>query len=709
MQDATPETVLGDFADVELSVGGVPWRFFRRGDAFVVATPGEDGADAELRVTHTFGVEPLQQYLVDGPRGRRQALTVAWDTRPAEDGGQRWFSLTGDAPVAPDDVLHWSGVGNNWNLRCGECHSTDFRKGYDLETDTYTSTWAEVDVACEACHGAGSRHVEWARARERGEANGGDTGLIVDLRSDGAQWVLDPETGIARRSKLRVPPGERDLALDVCARCHARRSTAREAAVGTPFLDTHRPALLEEGLYFADGQIDDEVYVWGSFVQSRMYAAGVACRDCHDPHSLAVRGGLDAVCAQCHAPERFAAASHHHHGEGSEGASCVGCHMPARTYMEVDPRRDHGFRVPRPDLSDALGTPNACNGCHEDRDAAWATQAIVGWYGTERLDAPHPARAIAAGRRGAVGAARELASLAEAPREPAIVRATALVLAARTPDPGLAPLVARTSRDPDPLVRWAAARAGESLPPRERAARLAPLLGDPRALVRREAGRALAGEASAALAPSERHQQRRAVEAYRAEQTYAADDPGAHVNLGLLALAEGRAEDAAAHYRTALDVGDHFLPAYVNLADLYRAQGRDAEGEPLLRRALAIAPEDPEVHHALGLLLVRVGRRDEALTHLERAATLAPESARLVYVHGVARLSTGDSDGARDVLTAGHERHPADRSILEALATLHRDRGETAQALDYARRLEALFPTDPSVRALRQDLESNAR
>jgi hypothetical protein len=361
MDIANARTVLGDFDDARSEHRGVATTFRRDGERFLVRTEGPQGQLEEYEITHTFGVEPLQQYLVPFPGGRMQALGIAWDTRPIEDGGQRWFHLYPHEEIGPDDPLHWTGVQLRWNYMCAECHSTHLQRGYDVAHDTYQTTWSEIDVSCEACHGPGSAPVAWVEAAARG-----DPRLDVRLGDrDRGRWILDPNTGIAQRSVKRARPTQ----VEACARCHSRRTTiTSDYPYGRPLLDTHIPALLEEGLYHADGQILDEVYVWGSFVQSRMYAAGVTCSDCHDPHSLDTRNrGGNATCASCHSPARFDTPEHHHHERASTGASCVACHMPARTYMGVDARRDHSMRIPRPDPSVALGTPNVCNGCHPDR------------------------------------------------------------------------------------------------------------------------------------------------------------------------------------------------------------------------------------------------------------------------------------------------------------------------------------------------------
>ena len=362
MQPATAQTVLGRFDQATVTHKGVVSTFFRRDGNFVVRTDGPDGKPAEFEIAYTFGADPLQQYLIRFPDGRLQALGLAWDTRPRADGGQRWFHLYPGVTLRPPDPLHWTGREQTWNFQCAECHSTDLRKGYDVAANRYATTWAELTVSCEECHGPGSAHVAWAEGRPPGAARPppGATGLVVRLgRGEGAWAIKDTERGIAEWTG----PPRASMELDVCARCHARRRPIVDPHVyGRPFLDTHVPALLEPGLYHADGQVLGEVYEWGSFVQSRMQRAGVVCSDCHEPHRTALRAPGNAVCAQCHLPARFDTPAHHHHRVASDAARCVSCHMPARTHMVVDPRRDHSFRVPRPDLSVTLGDAERVHG-----------------------------------------------------------------------------------------------------------------------------------------------------------------------------------------------------------------------------------------------------------------------------------------------------------------------------------------------------------
>lgn len=642
MQVASEATVLGDFDGARFDHFGSVTTFSRRAGHYVVRTEGPDGALRDYAVAFTFGVDPLQQLLLRLPGGRLQAFGVAWDARPRETGGQRWFSLYPNERIPPDDVLHWTKPAQNWNSQCAECHSTNLRKGYDLARDAYDTTWSDPDVACEACHGPGSAHVAWAEAAGDGAPADRHFGLSVHFeRSSPDDWAFAPGARIATRTR---PLAERSE-VETCAPCHARRSTIREGALpGEPLLDTYRPALLEAGLYESDGQMRDEVYVHGSFLQSRMYAAGVRCGDCHDPHALTLRAEGNVLCGRCHRPDAFDRPEHHHHAPGSAGAACVSCHMPARTYMEVDVRHDHSFRVPRPDLSASLGTPSSCTDCHAERPARWAADAVARWFPNGRTGSPHYAQALDAGRRSAPGADRALAALAADAAKPAIVRATALSLMPQAGAAIAADVVRAALADREPLVRLGALEAARALEPRERLAAV-PLLRDPLRAVRIAAARMLADVPLERWDPAARGALAEALTEYRAAQLVCAERPEAHVSLGALHAGFGEVDAARREYQTALRLAPWFVPGYVNLADLERSIGRDEAAEALLRRALEHASDVAETHYALGLTLVRQKRYREALPELERAAALAPDSPRFALV--AAQLLRELGDGAR--------------------------------------------------------------
>jgi tetratricopeptide (TPR) repeat protein len=678
MQEASPQTVLGDFNDAALRHGGIAHRFFRRDGKFFVRTDGPEGRLADFEIRYTFGVEPLQQYLIELPGGRLQALGIAWDTAR-----KRWFHLYPNERIDYRDELHWTGRQQNWNFMCADCHSIDVRKNYDAAADAFRTTWAEISVGCEACHGPGSAHLDWARERKGDPAKG--LSVALDERR-GVSWAIDAKTGSAARSAPRDSTRE----IEVCAQCHSRRAQVAEGyRAGKPFLDYYQPSLLTAPLYHADGQQRDEVYTWGSFLQSRMHAKGVTCADCHEPHGGKLRtANPDAVCLTCHAADRFAASAHHLHAPDSKGASCVACHMPATTYMVVDPRRDHSFRVPRPDLTAALGTPNACNGCHADRTPKWAAEAIEAVYGKERKGYQRFAEALDAGRRNHPAAQSMLAALAMDPAAPGIARATALRELAHYAGREAHAAIEAAAQSADALVRMAVPDAAGGYPPEVRARIVAPLLEDRVRAVRMAAGLALADLPNAKL------------DEYVAAQRYSIGRPESRLNLGLLALRRGDAGAAEKLYREALALAPDFAPAYVNLADLLRAQGREAEGERVLREGLTRAPRSAELQHALGLLHVRRQRYDAGLAALAQAARLAPENARYQYVYAVALHDRGKPREAVKSLEAALRRNPVERDVLIALAQYQAGLGRRNEALAHARRLVELAPGDPGLRQL---------
>mgnify|MGYP001828771025 FL=1 len=690
MQVAGEQTVLGDFNNASLAHYGMTSTFFRKNDMYMVRTEGPDGKLDEFTVKYTFGVEPLQQYLIEFPGGRLQALSLAWDTRPQEQGGQRWFHLYPDERIAHDDELHWTRPSQNWNSMCAECHSTGLKKNYDPVERTFETAWSEIDVSCEACHGPGARHVAWAKRPAEQRQKDPGMGLVVQLdeRRD-ISWTIDPEAGNAVRSRPRHT--DREIAL--CARCHSRRSPiSKDYVHGEPLMDHYLPRLLYEGMYYADGQINDEVYVYGSFIQSKMQHAGVTCSDCHEPHGLALRVPGNGVCLQCHQADRYDQSDHHFHKASSPGASCAECHMPAKTYMVVDPRHDHSMRIPRPDLSVTLGTPNACNNCHADQSAEWAADQVRDWYGETPSGYQQYAGALAAARSGEPSAGRALAGLVRDTATPAMARATALAelgpyLSAATLD-----VVALGLDADDPLLRVAALQALEPVPPDIRVRLAFPALKDPVRAVRIEAARLLAALPSGDLPPGQQSQLDKGLEEYIESQQAMAERPEAQVNLGNLYAASGETGPATAAYRIATELDPGFVPAYVNHADLLRNREDEAAAEAVLRRAVAVMPESGDVYHALGLSLIRQKRNTEAIEALEQAARYSPDNARYVYVYAVALNSAGETARALLVLQGAHNRFPNNTDILSALVAFNRDSGNPEAARRYAERLQSLSP-----------------
>jgi len=700
MQPASEATVLGDFAGARFPHAGVASTLFRRAGAYVMRTDGPDSALHDYEVRYTFGVSPLQQYLVALPGGRLQSPEIAWDSRPATDGGQRWFHLYPGEHIGPTDPLHWTGVTENWNTMCADCHSTGVRKSWSAQTGTYSTRFAELSVSCEACHGPGALHVAWASAPpDRRDAARNGLAIALDERA-GVSWPRDASTHRPARSRPRASERE----IELCARCHARRGLVHEDVVhGQPAGDDYHIALLDDDLYHADGQIKGEVYEYGSFVQSRMFAEGVTCSDCHDPHRGGPRVPGDGLCLQCHDPAH-ATTKHHFHAEGSPGARCVACHMPSTTYMVVDPRRDHSLRVPRPDRSVTLGVPNPCNGCHADRSAAWAARTVQAWYGHAPSGLQQFAEALAAGTQGAPDAQRLLAALVADRGQPAIARATAIARLERWRTPATLAATRGALDDASSLVRRAAVHALADADPRMRARLVAPRLDDAVRTVRLEAAATLAGVPPDAVPSADRGALDRATAELVAALELNSDRPEAHLALAGMYAKQAAPDRAEAELERALSIEPGFVPAAVNLADLYRTQGRDAAAEPIVRQALARAPRAAALWHALGLVLVREGRKHEALEALGAAARLGPDVARHGYAYAVALHDAGRRQDAIRELSRVLGRHPYDRDSLAAGIAFHREAGDLRSALRCAEQLAALEAEDPEVLAAVRDL-----
>ncbi len=696
MREATPGNVLGAFDGRSFDEAGVKARFLRKGEHYYVNTEGADGKTADFRVRYTFGYRPLQQYLVEFPGGRLQALTLAWDSRSKQDGGQRWFSLYPGQRFAPDDALHWTGRYQNWNGMCADCHSTRLLKHYDDQHDRYATTWQEQTVGCQGCHGPGQAHVDWAKQAntDKPYATASDMQLSVDFKALDSKGLIEQ-----------------------CAFCHSRRqSLGTGQQPGKPQLDASLPATLREGLYHADGQIDGEVYVYGSFTQSKMYAAGVSCTDCHDPHTTRVKLEGNTLCQQCHSPHppssrfpslqarNYDTPEHHHHAQGSPGAQCVNCHMPSKTYMVVDPRRDHSFRVPRPDLARKTASPDACTACHTDKQPQWAATAIEGWFGAPKRPA-HYGEAFHAVRAGQGDRLNLLTAVIADIGKPSVVRATAAQQLAELGPPAITALGWALNAK-DGAVRAYAAAGFARLDPQARVRRLLPLLNDPLLAVRDEALRALADVPLDAL-PAERREGFTAQLAdYERRLRENADLPGGRLNLAVLLQREGREQEAIAQYQEALRLDAHFTPARVNLVTLYSNTGQLDAAQRQLREGLALegtpAGDHGNLAYMLALLLVEQGQGQEGVKWLGVAAKEMPDNARVFYNQGLLLAQLDRRDEALQALHQGLASSPDNADLLYALIYLHSKAGELELVEQYVERMRKVVPDDPRLPPIRQ-------
>ncbi len=583
--EATPDTVLGDFDETSFAHDGMTVAFRKDNGSFLVDVTEKNGQRQQYRVHSVAGVAPLQQYLLETQPGRLQAFDVAWDSVR-----KQWFHLYPDQDLPPEDGLHWTGPYKNWNGRCAECHATGFQKRYDAQTQSYASTQAEIGVGCEACHGPASAHLDWT--------GGAEPGAGLDAFGFSMNWGRgEPEAGIQQ-----------------CAGCHSRREALADGnpLPGTPYHDTYNVSLLRPGLYHPDGQILDEVYVYGSFLQSKMYARGVGCMNCHEPHGATLRADGNGICTQCHSPAGnpdfptlrkadYDDPAHHHHPSGGEGAQCKNCHMIERVYMGVDGRRDHSFRVPRPDLG--LGD-DACTDCHAGRDQSWAAAAIAEWFPQSEHRGPHYGTLFAPAFAGGVGDPQGLLTLALDQAQPGIVRATAAYLLQPRGSADIAAQTAGLLSDPDPLVRANAVALQRAATVGDRIARISPLLTDPVRSVRLSAAKEFLTIPGQMLTPLQRNNAREAMGDWQRSLSTRLDFPETHLVLGGMALTLRNTEAAEQAFRRVVTLDPQRAEAWPMLVQLAQINRGVLAARKALEEGLRALPDSA----ALNELAAQMGR-----------------------------------------------------------------------------------------------------
>jgi predicted CXXCH cytochrome family protein len=666
MQEAGAGTMLGDFNNVTFKAENETTRFSRKNDEFWVNTPGIDGNNADFKVAYTFGIAPLQQYLIEVGDGRLQALGVAWDTEK-----HRWFHLYPGQGVSFKNPLHWSKPSQNANFMCVECHTTGYKRKFDAAKNTFDSQWNSLGVGCQACHGPASSHLEWtAKKTDLIHA-----GFAVDLKDKDAT-----------------------VEIETCARCHSRRAPLGDGfTVGKRLMDDYLPSPLTRELYALDGKIKDEVFEHGSFAQSKMFDKGVRCSNCHNPHSNELKAPGNGVCLQCHnsagktsvagvegkglQAKNYDSVEHTRHVMGQPGSQCVDCHMPGKFYMGNDFRHDHSFSIPNPERAKKLGTPDACLTCHQGKAGDKITEQFKLWNTVATApQAPRYDESLWLIRNGQPGAAQALYEQLQRSNLPAIQRATLLAELPLYPSEQALKLATQDLRNPAPQVRESAVRAISAfLPPPERAPLLTPLLGDPVKAVRIAAARDLLSVARDGLGSAQTNWNA-AIAEYEDVQKSLAERAEANLNLAMLYQASGRSAEVEALLRTALQRDPDFYPALVTLVQWLEASGRSQEAQALLEQGIKEHPDAALLLHTQGLSLIRAGKTAQAMPVLRKAAGLEPQSAQFGYVLAVALHDSGKVDEACEELERLLKVQPANRNARLSLIQYYLENGQEPKA-----------------------------
>ncbi len=689
MDIASDETVLGDFNNVLFTDNSITSRFYKKGERFFVHTQGEEGEMKEYEITHTFGYFPLQQYLIPFDGGRLQCLPIAWDDRE-----KRWYDLNQGTKINPDDWLYWTNAGQNWNGMCAECHSTNLKKNYNLKTNAYNTTWTDIDVGCESCHGPGSGHIKWAETPDMGRPDVRNYNLIMKT------------SGISSKELVNL-----------CAPCHSRRAILGDYTHSEPdLLDVMLPSLLTPELYYNDGQILEEVYEYGSFTQSKMYHRDVKCSDCHDVHSIKPINDGNELCLTCHRAKEYDTSNHHFHKNKGEkgdpirsqdgsmlfdvgtGAECIQCHMPGKNYMVIDYRFDHSFRIPRPDLSEKTGGPNSCNRCHYDKTIRWSDEWITKWYGPGRKG--HYGEVITAGRSRTSNSYDDLKKLALDPLYPVIVRATSLSILSSYPIDQTTGIYEVSLMDSEPMIRKTAIECLNNINDTEKARLIVPLLYDPVKAVRIQAASALAGLPPELLDANQKRKLNMGINEFIVSMEYSGDFSFGRFNLGNLYRALNDDKKAVENFKTAIEIDKLFYPAKVNLAMLYNEQGEKIKAEEIFRETLKDYPNLYEISYSLALLLAEKENYEDAAIFMEKAAANMPLTARVHYNYGLLLQYLNHHVEAEQELKKALEIEASNMDYLYALFDFYFKGSELNKAKEVAETIVKHNPGLPEAREL---------
>lgn len=694
MDHAKPESVLGDFCGTPLIHSGETTSFIKKESKYFAIVKKDKAKEIDYEVKYVLGFYPLQEYLVEFPDGKIQCLPWAWDVE-----GKKWYHLYSNEETPEGDVLHWRQPTQNWNYMCASCHVTNLKRNFNFEKKTYNSTFTEINNGCESCHGPGSLHIQIA------QRNGGKS--AQDRRYGCGLFTFRNAAG-------------KD-STQACAPCHARRvELYPDWRPGEKFCDYYFPELLDSDAFYPDGQIKDEDFEYSSFLQSKFYAQGGSCADCHDafiarvPH-LRSDGfqpkPVSEMCAKCHDDNKYNSPEHHFHklAKNAAGTRCEDCHMPATRYMGVDNRRDHSMSAPRPRLTADLGVPNACNSCHNDKSKGetpqWAQEKIDSWYGKQDYSR-HFAYAIAAGRKRQSDADAALCNLVSnrelqnpqdknAPFVPDMVRASAAALLANYSTGRAKSTLLNALKDESELVRTAAARALEYkfTDGKELQQYFTLLLSDPIRSVRMEAARQLSAVMPSAAAPGKEPSNQggvqlsdfeKALAEYITGQEFLSDQAASHLNLGVLEENAGRVQAAERYFRNALELDSAFYPARNNLAMTLYKQNRVQEAEAEFRTIVKLHPEAAEGWYSLGLLLAENEKSwEESADCFLKASKLNMDNARVFYNLGLAMYRLKQYETAEKALLQAVKMEPNNRDFINAVIYFYRETDDSQKELQW--------------------------
>jgi tetratricopeptide (TPR) repeat protein len=670
MQPLTPELPKTRFTTqpADIVVGQGSYRFVATDKGGEVRETSLSGARA-YPVEHVMGGKNVYYLLTPLERGRLQVLPIAYDVRRGKwfdtsASGMRHFENTPETPVDWRDPLY------TFNTSCYGCHVSQLSTNYDLETDTYRTTWSEPGINCETCHGPSSEHIRVCREAAPGQRPQ-DLKIIITSK-------FTPEQHNAS-----------------CSSCHAKASVlTRSYRPGEPFFNYFDLVTLENPDYYPDGRDLGENYTYTGWRMNRCAAASsLHCVRCHTSSGRNRFAGDKAndACLPCHEARVRNAAAHTHHKPDGEGNKCISCHMPKTEFANMV-RSDHSFRPPMPRATIEFRSPNACNICHKDRDAAWSDRQVRRWYGDDYQNkALRPARLVAAARNRDWSRLPDMLAYIADPRHGEIYATSLIRLLSLSRDGRLWPVLEAAMRDRSPLVRAAAAGALGGHLTASTVNVLAAATRDEVRLVRLRAAGALAEYPLGSLEPGERHAVEKALAELEGAYKSRPDDWASQFNLGNYCQSRGDLKGALKAYRFSSRLRADIVQPLVNAAIVYSRLGDQQAAEEALGRALRIEPSNAAANFNMGLLKAETGEVVRAEEHLRAALKEDPAMAAAAYNLGVL-ISQNRPAEAIEWCRKARDLDPQEPKYAYTLAFFLIERGASAEALSLLRGLVSTHP-----------------
>ncbi|REG92212.1 tetratricopeptide repeat protein [Flavobacterium aquicola] len=666
MLPPSEKTVKGNFDNITHTADGVTSRFFKKGNKYFINTEGEDGKNHDYEVKYTFGFTPLQQYLVEFPGGRLQVPRVSWDSKQ-----KKWFNQYSKQIVSSHDWLHWTGNSQNWNTMCASCHSTNLQKNYNDKTDTYKTSYSIMNVSCESCHGAGKQHNDYIRSEDYKDGNK-TKGSFLKLIKNGKQLEQ----------------------INTCAPCHARASEISNNHIrSNEIMDNYIPQIPDNEYFFADGQINDEDYIYTSFLQSKMFSKGVKCSHCHNPHSTKLKKIDNQTCLQCHNPQKYNVSAHTFHPVGSQSSLCVSCHMPGKIYMGNDLRHDHSFRVPRPDLSVTYGTPNACNNCHQDKSNKYLAEAIVKWYGPKRKY--HFADDLIPGSLLNAESEVHLKKLIEDKQTPNIIKATAAFYLGNIQTVTSLNTLLHCLHSKDAQVRYRSLHSLANFQTADWIQAVGPLLSD-----KVRAVRIAATDLYITISPNQIPDQYK--EAFNSAHKelknylqYQTDFSVGNIMFADYYLKLQDYSNAEKYYKKGLKKDNLMNYAHLNLSKVYNLQGKNDAALQTLQNALKNDSKNEQIYYSMALLYNEMNNIPEAEKSFAKAIALKSQNPRIYYNYSLLLIQNKKFGQAETVLNKGININPSASELYYALTFLYIQTNNIINAQKAAQQLKLLDPNNP--------------